>query len=302
VYTNAVRYIGRVRAVISWAAAIGMLCAALSPLHAQDAGGGFTLTAQLRSAAFRRSDVPSVLVHAPAGFDAKAPLHLVVFLHGYNGCVEVLAASGASRCRPGDPEREGYGIAARHDAAGTNTLLVIPQLAFDRRKGDPGCFKRTGCFRRFLQELLGETLRQQLGRTLSDVRDVTLVAHSAGYKSAIAILQHGDVAPLVRNVVLMDALYGDAEDYARWLARASDATRMVSIYLGGTRTAAGNRTLLRGVKRALGAARVRELDASALPAAIAPLRLVVATGHVPHRRVAAEYLAPVLRALGLPAR
>jgi hypothetical protein len=289
------------------AVAIGCLCALLPPLHAQDragTGGGFTLTANTRVAAFRRGDAPSVLVHAPSGFDPTAPLHLVVFLHGYNGCVEVLAASGAARCRPGDPERDGYGIAGRHDEAHTNTLLVIPQLAFNRRQGDPGCFGRSGCFRRFLQELLGETLQKQLGgpRSLRDVGSLTLVAHSAGYRSAIAILQHGEVAPLVRNVVLMDALYGEAEDYARWLIHAGNDTRLVSIYLGGTKTAVGNRTLLRLAKRSLGSARVRTFDAAALPSAIAPLRLVLAEGHVPHRLVAANYLPAVLRVLALPAR
>jgi pimeloyl-ACP methyl ester carboxylesterase len=284
--------------------AIGLGCVQPLPLSAQDADAGFTLAAKMRVSAFRRSDAPAVLVHAPAGFDRRLPLHLVVFLHGYNNCVEVVAASGPARCRPDDPERDGYGISARHDEAHTNTLLVIPQLAFNRREGDPGCFGRPGCFRRFLQELLGETLQKQLGgaRSLRDVGSVTLVAHSAGYRSALAILQRGEVSSLVHNVVLMDALYGEAEDYARWLVHARDDTRMVSIYLGGTKTAAGNRTLLRMVKRSFGSARVRQLDAKDLPRAVAPLRLVVATGHTPHRLVPEGYLSTVLGALGLPAR
>ena len=286
--------------------AIGLACGLASPLQAQEAvgNGGFTLSAPMRVSAFRRTDAPAVLVHAPPGFDRTLPLHLVVFLHGFNGCTAVLAATGPARCRPGDPERDGYGLLARHDAAGTNTLFVIPQLAFNRRQGEPGCFGRTGCFRRFLQELLGETLATQLGgpRSLRDVGSVTLVAHSAGYRTALAILQRGEVGAPLRNVVLMDALYGGAEAYARWLVHAGGETRMVSIYLGGSKTAAGNRALLRLVRRALGSARVRQFDARALPSSVAPLRLLVATGHVPHRLVPEGYLSTVLRALSLPMR
>jgi pimeloyl-ACP methyl ester carboxylesterase len=293
----------RLSAMVVAVAAFALAVLAQQPLAAQVAGG-FTLSAKMRTAAFHSPEVPAVLVHAPAGFDAKPPLHLVVFLHGFNGCTAVLAASGPTRCRPGGPEYAGYGLSQVHDSAGTNTLLVIPQLALMRREGDPGCFARAGCFRRFLQELLSETLASQLGgaRSLHDVGSVTLVAHSAGYRAALAILQHGEVSARVRSVVLMDALYGEAEAYASWLVHAPSDARLISIYLPGSKTQAGNRTLLRIARRQLGATRVQKLDGALLPPAMAPLRLLVAEGHTPHKLVPEGYLVPVLRALGLPAR
>lgn len=284
--------------------AIACALAAVTPLHAAPRGAGFTRTLQTRTAAYHVKNAPSVLVHAPEGFDPKPPLHLVVFLHGYNGCVEVLAASGPARCRPGEAEHDGFGVVRHHDSAGTNTLLVIPQLAFMRREGDPGCFDRAGCFRRFLHELLSEALVGELGgaRSLRDVGSLTLVAHSAGYRAALAILQHGDVGPRVRGVVLLDALYGEAADYAAWLTAAAPDVRFVSFYLGAGKTYAGSRTLLQLSRRAFGASRVAQLDAAEFPARVAPRRLIIAEGHVPHRDMPEGYMAAALRALDLPQR
>jgi hypothetical protein len=278
---------------------------AVMPLRAAPLGQGFTLSAQTRVAAFHVTDAPSVLVHAPPGFDPKPPLHLVVFLHGFNGCVEVLAASGPARCRPSDSaERDGYSVVQEHDRAGTNTLLVIPQLAFLRRDGKPGCFDRPGCFRRFLDELLGETLAGALGgaRSLHDVASLTLVAHSAGYRSALAILQRGEVSAQVHAVVLLDALYGEAEAYAHWLASSPPDVRFLSLYLGYGKTYIGSRTLLRLARRSFGADRVAQLDANDLPAHVAPRRLIIAEGHIAHRDMPRGYLATVLQTLDLPAR
>jgi pimeloyl-ACP methyl ester carboxylesterase len=285
--------------------ALACLVGAGMPLSAASPrGAGFTRSVQTRVAAYHVDDAPTALVHAPDGFDPKPPLNLVVFLHGFNGCVEVVAASGSARCRPGEPERDGYGVVRHHDRAGTNTLLVIPQLAFMRRDGKPGCFGRPGCFRRFLQELLGETLASELGgaRSLHDLGSVTLVAHSAGYKSALAILQRGEITPSVRGVVLLDALYGEAEDYARWLAGTGPDVRFISFYLDNGKTYAGSRTLLKLARRTLGAAQVAQLDAAEFPEHVAPRRLIIAEGHVPHRQMPEGYLTTALRALDLPQR
>jgi pimeloyl-ACP methyl ester carboxylesterase len=296
----------RARGLPHLAASLAIACAltSVAPLRAAPPHAGFTRALQTRNAAYHVKDAPTVLVHAPEGFDPTPPLHVVVFLHGYNGCVEVLAASGPARCRRGEAEHDGFGVVRHHDAAGTNTLLVIPQLAFMRREGDPGCFDRPGCFRRFLHELLSEALAGELGgaRSLRDVGSLTLVAHSAGYRSALAILQHGEVGPRVRGVVLLDALYGEAEDYAAWLAGTSPDVRLVSFYLDRGKTYAGSRTLLQLSRRAFGASRVAQLDAKNFPERVAPRRLIIAEGHVPHRDMPEGYMAMALRALDLPRR
>jgi hypothetical protein len=287
------------------AVSIAPLCVALlltAQAHAEPpaerpapAGDGATIAASTRTAAHRVQDAPTVVVHVPPGFDPRPPLHLVVFLHGYRGCARVLAERGRVRCKPdvaSDPEREGWDLAGHHDQAGTNTLLVIPQLAFMRRDGRPGCFARRGCFRRFLEELLGETLAPALGgpRSFADIGSLTLVAHSAGYQAALAILEQGQVSDRVHTVVLMDALYGYSARYARWLTeRAPAQCRLVSFYLGRGKTYRESRALFAQVRRKLGERSARQ-------------RVTLARAHAAHALIPAAHLAPVLSGLPLPRR
>ena len=287
--------------------ALALLAAATPalPLRAAPETGGFTLAPETRTAAYKLSGAPSVVLHAPAGFDPKPPLHLVVFLHGFSGCVQVLASAGSSRCRPGEPAREGWDLIGRHDAAGTNTLFVIPQLAYMKRDGRPGRFAQRGYFRRFLSELLSETLAPQLGgaRSLRDLGSLTLVAHSAGYEAALAILQHGEVNEYVRAVVLMDALYSETAAYARWLlSRAHADARLLSLHIGRGDPARESRALLRRVRRAIGPKRASEIELDALADALGQKRLLVARTRAAHRLVPEQHLAQVLAALPLPRR
>src|SRR4051794_26177389 len=159
-------------------AAVTCLLLSAAPLGAEPAG--ISRASVLKTAAFRTPGAPSVIVHAPPGWNPRPPLHLVVFLHGYNGCVNVLMAEGPSQCKPGAPMRDGWDLGPQHDAAGTNSLFVVPQLAFAQRNGDPGAFAAVGGFRAFLEELLRDGLGKQLGgpRRFKDIASLTLVAHS----------------------------------------------------------------------------------------------------------------------------
>lgn len=300
-------WVRRLGAVVSLVMVLGLGVGGLARAEGGAAdGGGFTVAAQMRAGAYRLADAPSVIVHAPPGFDGRGKLHLVVYLHGYTGCASVLMGKGPSRCRVGDRSPElGWDLGARHDDAGTNTLLVVPQLAFMKQSGRPGAFGKQGGFRAFLEELLGETLAPQLGgpRTLAAVETLTLVAHSAGFETAIAVLERGEVEDLVHAVVLMDALYGSADRYARFVLRhAPRGLRLVALHLGFGATYQNDRQLHRKLLRKLGGAQVAWADPETLDAALASHPIVVASGRPPHRQVPAHHLAQVLRALGLPPR
>lgn len=269
-------------------------------------GGGFTVAAQLRAAAYRMPGAPSVIVHAPAGFDARGKLHLVVYLHGYTGCASVLMGKGPSRCRTEDVSPQpGWDLGARHDDANTNTLFIVPQLAFMKQSGRPGAFGRQGVFRAFLQELLGETLASRLGgpRRLAEVASLTLVAHSAGFETALAVLERGEVSELVHAVVLLDALYAGTERYARFVrAHAPSGLRLVALHLGFGATYKNDKQLHRQLVRTLGAAKVAWANEATLDAALATHPIVIAAGRPAHRQVPEHHLAQILRALGLPRR
>jgi pimeloyl-ACP methyl ester carboxylesterase len=281
-----------------WAALV--LTAAPLTARAQAATSGFEKAAELKSAAFRTPGAPSVIVHAPSGFDPRAPLHLVVFLHGYNGCAKVLMAQGPSRCKNGAPERDGWDLGRVHDAAGTNTLFVVPQLALAQRNGAPGAFGRPNGFRAFLEELLGKTLVEPLGRTrtLKNVASLTLVAHSAGYQAALAIAERGGVRAQLKAIVLLDALYADTDRYARLLeAQVPKGLRFVSLYLERGTPRTENQRLYRRLKRSLGSA-VREAKPDELAQAVASKAVVIGQGTPPHRLLPETHLTELVRALG----
>jgi hypothetical protein len=137
---------------------------------------------------------------------------------------------------------------------------------------------------------------------LADVATLTLVAHSAGYRAASAILEYGAVQQLLHDVVLFDALYGKQEIFLGWISTArKQARRLISLHTGAGTPALNTFALLRHASRSLGTSSTAKLDAefddAALRAALSNKRVVVARATVPHRQVPAAYLARVLEAL-----
>jgi pimeloyl-ACP methyl ester carboxylesterase len=254
-------------------------------------------------------NAPTVVVHAPSQFDTTSPLQLVVYLHGWNGCAAVIEATGLVACRPektSEKAHRGWGLGERHDRANTNTLFVVPQLAFSARDGSPGRFAEKGFFRGFLDELLSEGLGEKLGgtRSIEDVERVTLVAHSAGFKTALAIMRQADAEELVREVVLFDALYAAPAVFAQWVAKAPEgqARKVVSLYTAKGRTYQFSQLLARYAVEHLGEDTVALEPAGALDEAIRGHSVVIDRSPVGHGSVPARHLAEVLRALDLRPR
>lgn len=163
---------------------------------APPASAGTTRILQLATAP--NPSHPEVLVHAPAGFDPRGPVHVAVFLHGWNNCVRVLAGS------------HGADLVAQFDRAGVNALLVLPQFAFDMASSDPGRLGEPGAFRAMLADVLSSPeLSDVLGgpRALLDLGRVVVLAHSGGFVAAANVLAHGQVD--VHELHLLDALYHD---------------------------------------------------------------------------------------------
>ncbi|MFK7985715.1 MAG: hypothetical protein AB8I08_06755 [Sandaracinaceae bacterium] len=235
---------------------------------------------------------PSVIVHAPPNFDPAAPLDVVVFLHGWSGCARVLAASGQVACADGTPTREGWGLNAVFDRSGSRALFVVPQLAWLARDGAAGRFRERGGFDRFLTATLA-ALQHRLGAP-GGIRRITLLAHSAGFETALAIVQRGGVE--VNHVVLFDALYRGVEPFLAWAGDDADR-RLVSLYTGSARTASQSRRLGALARRQLDSDAVAmDLDAP-LPEQLCGHRVVVARGRAPHADVPARHLTEVMGGL-----
>jgi hypothetical protein len=268
-----------------------LLCFLLS----SSASAQWTRRLELEHGAFERHGAPDAIVHAPPGFDPALPLHVVLFFHGYRGCVEVLAESGDEvRCRADHPPRRGWGLLARHDEAGTHTLFVLAQLAFWRRDGDPGRFARPRELRAFVDEVLA-SIETELGarRTTSDLASITILAHSAAFETTLWVLRVGGIEDRLRHVVLFDALYSGGPAFLDW-ARAAPERRLVSFFSRGT-PEIRNRDLARRAQRE-GVPLGRALEAAR------DRNVVVVETETPHAEIPAAHLGATLRALGLPMR
>lgn len=279
--------------------------AAVAQTKAAPLREALTFEAELDTAPLHLAATPNVSVHVPSGFKPAEPLNLVVFLHGLRGCLPVLMGKGESRCDEHAERQLGWDLGAHHDQAGTNTILIVPRLYYGKRGGQPGAFGADGGFAAFLDELLKGPLSTKLGRsfTRADVASITLLAHSAGYQTTLAILEHGAVGGLIHAVVLFDALYDFEDRYGRYaLAHAADGFRLIAIQLRGGKPAKAGHKLQRRLLRALGEQRVAGARPGELSASIAEHAFVFADGRGPHAQVPQHHMAEVLRALDLPRR
>lgn len=245
----------------------------------------------------RIAGAPSAIVHAPPSFDPARPLRLVIFLHGWSGCARVLMRQGEVPCRDGERPREGWGLDARFDASGSDALFVVLQLAFMERSGDAGRLTEPGRFRALTGEILAALAEPLAGNT--EIDSITLLAHSAGFESALAVLRHeGD---RVRNVVLFDALYRGVEPFADWAAGGPDR-RLVSLYTGTARTARLNRLLADAARARVGRANVAQDLDRPLAELVRQHRVVIARSPAPHGGVPARHIPELLAPLGLSPR
>jgi hypothetical protein len=270
--------------------ALILISALFGLLRANAACAQWTRSLELVNAPFDQPG-PDAIVHAPAGFDPSSPIELVVFLHGYRGCIEVLAASGPARCGQRAEPQPGWALLDHHDEAGTNTLFVLIQLAFDRADGSAGRFQRHARFRAFLDELLGQIPELGARRGVHDLASLTILAHSAAFETSLAIVRQGGIDELDTRLVLLDALYAGGPTFLEWVA-ASPRRRLINIHGRRGSTADRSRDLRRRARRAssheclghsleeLGACRVVDVETLAA-----------------HAEVPARFIAPVLRAL-----
>ncbi|MBX3250083.1 MAG: hypothetical protein KF901_23095 [Myxococcales bacterium] len=204
------------------------------------------------------------------------PRAIVVFLHGWRGCVAVLAGAGDVSCGPGFAAEPGWGLVDLHARAAPSALFVLPQLAFRGRSGSAGRFREPGYASRFLADIGAPA-----------EAPIVLVAHSAGFESALAWLRSG-AGSRVTEVVLLDALYAGTHAFFEWVSADPTRRRLSSFVVGRGGTRRENERLARLARRhglALGDA----LDSAA------PIRVI--EGRASHGALPTRHLGEVLEAL-----
>ena len=165
------------------------------------------------------------LFDIPKGFDLSRPAVLIVYFHGNDTTLE----------------RDVMGrqhIPAQLAQSGINAVLVAPQFAFDARDSSPGNFWRPGYFSGWLAEAASHLAKLHGGGAkASDFNHlpVVLVAYSGGYLPAAWSLKQGGTGHRIEGVILMDALYGDAEKFANWIAMRRKHVFLFSAYSKSSR-------------------------------------------------------------------
>jgi hypothetical protein len=198
---------------------------------------------------------PRVLVAASPNFDPKAPGVIVVYFHGNNATLarDVVGRQQAPR---------------QVAASRLNAVLVAPQLAVDARDSSAGKFWRDGGFAAFLDEAEAKIAHFYPSATRGDFArmPVVIVAYSGGYLPAAFSLAHGGARERVKGVVLLDALYGEPDKFARWIEQERGRAFFVSAYSSSSK---GENAALRARLERDGVATVSGVPATLDPGVVA---------------------------------
>ncbi|QND63031.1 hypothetical protein HB777_03240 [Mesorhizobium loti] len=172
----------------------------------------------------------STLLAVPRGFDPARPAVIVVFFHG-NGAILQRDVVGRQR------------VVAQVEASGLNAVLVAPQFASNAQDSSAGNFWTPGYFAGFMTEA-AHGLAKLTGAKAAkfDAMPVVLVAYSGGYNPAAFVLKNGDVSGRLLGVILLDAVFDEADIFADWIVRHRKSF-FVSAY--GQSSASGNAEIRR---------------------------------------------------------
>jgi hypothetical protein len=147
-----------------------------------------------------------LIANAPQTNSSYYPT-IVVYLHGNQAMLErdVL---------------ERQQVAAQIAAANINGFLLAPQFAVDALDSSPGNFAQKKYFAAFMKEAsvqAGDWQNNKQLRHQLKYAPIILVAYSGGYLAAANILEHGGMNRRIKGVILLDALYGEEDIFAKWL-------------------------------------------------------------------------------------
>jgi hypothetical protein len=160
-----------------------------------------------------------VLLYVPPAFDPRRSAAILMFLHGNKA---MLMRDVVARQQ----------IPQQLAASGLNAVLVAPQFAVDALDSSAGRFWDPEVFPQFLDEaaLRLAALDGNSGPHLFHTCPVILAAYSGGYMPASAILQARGASDRVKGVLLFDALYGEIDTFADWIARQRSQVFFFSAY------------------------------------------------------------------------
>jgi hypothetical protein len=165
-----------------------------------------------------------VLIAASPDFNPNAPGAIVVYFHGNGATLERDVLNRQQTAR-------------QVAQSSLNAVLLAPQMAVNAQDSSAGNFWRPGGFAEFLGEAESKLAALYPGSSRYNFQrmPVIIVAYSGGYLPAAYSLEYGGAGDRVRGVVLLDALFGEPEKFAQWVARESPHAFFVSAYSASSR-------------------------------------------------------------------
>jgi hypothetical protein len=149
-----------------------------------------------------------VLMHVPEHFDANKPGVIVVFFHGHGATLE-------------RDVRDRQLLPRQISDSGANAVLLAPQLAFDAADSSAGKFWQPGGLKRFINESADHLAKlygdPSAAKTFANM-PIVIVGYSGGFVPTAWSLEVGGLGNRVRGVVLLDAVYGELDKFASWIA------------------------------------------------------------------------------------
>jgi hypothetical protein len=149
-----------------------------------------------------------VLMHVPEHFDVNKPGVIVVFFHGNGATLE-------------RDVRDRQLLPQQISDSGANAVLLAPQLAVDAADSSAGKFWQPGGLKRFINESADHLAKlygdPNAAKTFANM-PIVIVGYSGGFVPTAWSLDVGGVGNRVRGVVLLDAVYGELDKFASWVA------------------------------------------------------------------------------------
>jgi len=180
---------------------------------------GYTYEGKSYPADLHYSD-STAAIFVPKGFRAGSTTDLVFYFHGWRYNVDDTFAK--------------FRIAEQFAASGVNAVLVLPEGPKNSPDSFGGKLEETGVFASLVSDVLS-TLKARGLVESTKPGSIVLAGHSGAYRVMAFILTRGGLTGNIREVYLFDALYGQAEKFARWIDRSNGKLIDIHTADGGTR-------------------------------------------------------------------
>jgi len=189
-------------------------------------GQGPFLYYNMKTQAFPDSAEPGALVYVPSSYNVSSglePLNFAVYVHGFHNCISncVLPAGQGINCSVGQPVRMSYSLIKQIEAARIPALLLLPEVEYDLASSNPGQFGQQDGWYNFISELLvllvADKIIPESMSSVSSIHRMAVFSHSGAYDVTASIASIGGISQ-VREIVLLDSLYADFDQFNSWIA------------------------------------------------------------------------------------